>query len=113
GRVTPSDRDARWAATFVRCGRAVMQPAASQTVHAAKSAPIAYWNHCMKPRNLLTRRPAADYSSPAVRGRSSVLLILGLSAALAAAATARAGVRWKGASSGCEPLATFYSSSHQ
>jgi hypothetical protein len=67
----------------------------------------------MQPRNLLTRRPAADYSCPAVRGRSSALLILELCALLAAPATSRAGVIWKGASNGCEPLATFYSSSHQ
>src|SRR5262249_59541757 len=32
---------------------------------------------------------------------------------LGAGARARAGVRWRGASRGCEPLATFYSSSHQ
>ena len=67
----------------------------------------------MQPRNLLTQRLAADYSCAAVRGRSSALLLLGLCAAFAAPATSRAGVIWKGASSGCEPLATFYSSSHQ
>jgi len=67
----------------------------------------------MQPRKLLTRWLAADYSCPAVRGRSSALLLLGLCAALEVPPTSRAGVIWKGASNGCEPLSTFYSSSHQ
>src|SRR5262245_54722177 len=63
-------------------------------------------------RNLLTWEPEGDYSCRSVRRRSLALLLLGLGA-LATPATVRAGVLWKGAPPGCEPLSTFYSPTHQ